>query len=56
MAHLLLDELVRGGFTVSVRGEKLIVSPGSQLTEKRRQWIRANKTELLAALTAGSPR
>ncbi len=43
----LLGELDRAGFTLAVRGDALIVAPGSKLTDTQRQRLRCLKPALL---------
>ena len=49
-AQPILNELLTNGFTLDIEGEKLKVSPASNLTDELRQKIRAHKSELLQAL------
>jgi hypothetical protein len=48
----LVAGLRRRGFAISAKGDGVLVSPASKLTDADRQAIRASKAELLAALAA----
>lgn len=47
-----LQRMVAAGFSVQVVAGRLRVSPADRLTPVQRQWIAANKTALVAELTA----
>lgn len=46
-ATYLYREMIRQGFTLTVQGSQLLVSPSSRLTDPLRQQIRENKTSLM---------
>lgn len=46
----LLDELHAAGLTLSLNGDKIIVTPRARLTASLRQAITANRPELMSAL------
>ncbi|MFZ2727178.1 MAG: hypothetical protein WAX77_13060 [Methylococcaceae bacterium] len=47
---LALDKIRNAGFKVSVDGNDLLIEPFSQLSESQKAFLRANKTEIIAAL------
>jgi len=47
----LLQQLRLEGFGLTVDGDRLIVTPATELTDERRALIRQHKTELLALLS-----
>jgi hypothetical protein len=49
-ARALIQDLHSAGLALTVRGDALAVSPAGQLTELQRQYIKANKPAILAAL------
>lgn len=47
-----LDSLLRADFTLRVEGDRLVIAPGSLLTDEQRAFIRANKPELIRLVLA----
>ncbi len=53
-ARDLLHDMLAAGFTLEVAGEKLLVTPASNLTDDMREALRACKPELLELLAGGN--
>lgn len=53
-APAFIARIQSAGFALEIEGDTLFVSPANRLTDPQRQFIRAHKPELLAAL-AGKP-
>ena len=54
-ATYLYAELSRQGFSLTVQGSRLLVSPSGRLTDPLRQQIRENKPDLLRLVKPESP-
>ncbi|MBB2496835.1 hypothetical protein [Aquipseudomonas ullengensis] len=50
-----LDYLTAQGFSACLAGERLMVSPASQLTEDVREYIKTHRLELILDLAANDP-
>jgi hypothetical protein len=47
-----VDFLYERGFSAKTKGDRIVVSPASRLTDDVRQFVRVNRLGLLAELTA----
>ena len=54
-ATYLYEEMTKQGFTLTVQGSRLLVSPATRLTDPLRQRIRENKPALLRLVKPESP-
>ena len=49
-----VDQLKQQGFRLSLNGDRIQVRPGSRLTPEWRQWIKANRPEIVQELKTAS--